>query len=138
MSTTGKLVLNNANIVLNGTDISSFCAAVTLNSSADAVETTAFGSTARTRVSGLIDNSVTFSIHNSYNTVDGIFFALVGSTAVTCVVRPNGTGAATTANPSYTFSVLVTEWTPVNGAVGELNTADVTFPISGAITKATA
>jgi hypothetical protein len=32
----------------------------------------------------------------------------------------------------------VTEWTPVNGAVGELNTADVTFPISGAITKALA
>jgi len=32
----------------------------------------------------------------------------------------------------------VTEWTPVNGAVGELATADVTFPISGAITKAVA
>lgn len=136
MSTTGKLVLKDANITFNGTDISSYCAAVTISTSADAVETTAFGSTARTRVSGLIDNSVTFSIHNSYNTIDGIFFPLVGSTAVTCVVKPNGTAAASTANPSYTFSVLVTEWQPVNGAVGELATADVTFPISGAITKA--
>ena len=130
-----KLVLTNANITFNGTDISGNVAAVTLSTTAAEVATTAFGSTAVTRVSGLIDNSVTFAIHNDYNAIDGIFFPLVGSTAVTCVVKPNGTAAGTT-NPSYTFSVLVTEWTPVNGAVGELNTADVTFPISGAITKA--
>ena len=132
-----KLVLTNANITFNGTDISSNVASVTLSTSAAEVATTAFGSTAITRVSGLIDNSVTFSIHNDYNAIDGLFFPLVGSTAVTCVVKPNGTTTGTT-NPSYTFSVLVTEWTPVNGAVGELNTADVTFPISGAITKALA
>ena len=130
-----KLVLTNANITFNGTDISSNVASVTLNTTAAEVATTAFGSTAVTRVAGLIDNSVTFSIHNDYNAIDGLFFPLVGSTAVTCIVKPNGT-AVSTANPSYTFSVLVTEWTPVNGAVGELNTADVTFPISGAITKA--
>ena len=132
-----KLVLTNANINFNGTDISANVASVTLSTSAAEVPTTAFGSTSITRVSGLIDNSVTFSIHNDYNAIDGLFFPLVGSTAVTCVVKPNGTTTGTT-NPSYTFSVLVTEWTPVNGAVGELNTADVTFPISGAITKALA
>jgi hypothetical protein len=45
---------------------------------------------------------------------------------------------ATTAadNPSYTFSALVSEWTPLNGAVGELATASVTWPISGEVTKA--
>ena len=133
-----KLVLKDASIVFNGTEIQSSVAAVTLSTTAAEVATTAFGSTAQTRVSGLIDNSVTFSIHNDYNAIDGLFFGLVGSTAVTCVVKPNGTAAASSANPSYTFSVLVTEWTPVNGAVGELATADVTFPISGAITKATA
>ena len=133
-----KLVLKDASIVFNGTEIQSNVASVTLTTTAAEVATTAFGSTAQTRVSGLIDNSVTFSIHNDYNAIDGLFFGLVGSTAVTCVVKPNGTGAVSSANPSYTFSVLVTEWTPVNGAVGELATADVTFPISGAITKATA
>jgi hypothetical protein len=133
-----KLVLKDANIVFNGTDISANCASITLSTTAAEVATTAFGSTAQTRVSGLIDNSVTLSIHNDYNAIDGLFFQLVGSTAVTMVVKPNGTAVASTANPSYTFSVLVTEWTPVNGAVGELATADVTFPISGAITKATA
>ena len=63
-------------------------------------------------------------------------YPLIGSTA-SIVIKPNGT-AVGTANPSYTATVLVTEWTPVNGAVGELNTADVTWPISGTITKATA
>lgn len=132
-----KLVLTNTAVTFNGTDISANVASITLSTSAAEVPTTAFGSTSITRVSGLIDNSVTFSIHNDYNAIDGIFFPLVGSTAVTCIVKPNGTAAASTTNPSYTFSVLVTEWTPVNGAVGDLATADVTFPISGAITKAT-
>jgi hypothetical protein len=132
-----KLVLKDANIVFNGTDVSANVASVSLSTTAAEVATTAFGSSAVTRVSGLVDNSVTFSIHNDYNAIDGIFFPLVGSTAVTCVIKPNGTAAASSANPSYTFSVLVTEWTPVNGAVGDLATADVTFPISGAITKST-
>ena len=44
----------------------------------------------------------------------------------------------TTANPAYSFSALVSEWTPLNGAVGELATASVTWPISGVITKTTA
>ena len=114
-----KLVLKDANIVFNGTDISANCASITLSTTAAEVATTAFGSTAQTRVSGLIDNSVTLSIHNDYNAIDGLFFQLVGSTAVTMVVKPNGTAVASTANPSYTFSVL-------------------TFPISGAITKAVA
>jgi len=133
-----KLVLKDANIVFNGTDISANVASCSLSTSAAEITTTAFGSSSVTRVSGLIDNSVTFSIHNDYNAIDGIFFPLVGSTAVTCVIKPNGTAVASATNPSYTFSVLVTEWTPVNGAVGELATADVTFPISGAITKGTA
>lgn len=133
-----KLVLTNANVTLNGTDVSSNVAAITLSTSAAEVPTTSFGSGgAVTRVAGLLDNSVTVSFHNDFSAIEGLVYPLVGSTAVTMVVKPNGT-AVSTANPSYTFSVLCTEWTPVNGAVGELNTADVTWPISGTITKATA
>ena len=132
-----KLVLTNASVVLNGTQIGDDVAAVTLSTSAAEVPTTSFGSGgAVTRVSGLIDNSVTLSIHNEYNSIDGLIFPLIGSTAVTMVVKAS-TAAVSTANPSYTFSVLATEWSCVNGAVGELNTADVTWPISGTITKAT-
>ena len=133
-----KLVLLNASVTLNGTNISDDVAAVTLSTSAAEVPTTSFGSGgAVTRVAGLIDNSVTLSLHNEYSSLEGLIYPLVGSTAVTIVIKAS-TAAVSTANPSFTASVLVTEWTPINGAVGELNTADVTWPISGTITKATA
>jgi hypothetical protein len=132
-----KLVLTNAAVSIAGTDVSSYVASVTLTSSAAEVETTAFGSTAVTRVGGLIDNSISLDFHQDTAVVEPVIYPLIGGTA-TVVVRPNGTGTASTANPSYTMSVLVTEWTPVNGAVGELNTASITWPVNGAITKAVA
>jgi len=134
-----KLVLLNANVTLNGTDITNNVAAVTLSTTAAEVPTTSFGSGgAVTRVSGLVDNSVTLSLHNDYNAIDGLIQPLIGSTAVTMVVKPAGTAAASATTPHYTFSVLCTEFSLVNGAVGELNTADVTWPISGTIAKAVA
>lgn len=132
-----KLVLTNAAVSIAGTDISSYVRQVTLTSSVNEVETTAFGSTAKTRVAGLIDNKVQLDIHADYSTISPIIDPLIGGTAVTMVVRPNGTGTASTANPSFTFSVLATETQYVNGAVGDLATISVTWPISGAITKAT-
>ena len=130
-----KIVLTNANVSLAGTDISSYVKQVTLTTSAAEVETTAFGNTAKTRVAGLLDNKVQLDIQQDYSAVEGLVYPLVGGTAVTLVVRPNGTGAASTANPQYSASVLVTEWMPVNGAVGDLATASITWPISGSITK---
>ena len=131
-----KLVLTNTVVTLNGTDITSSVAAVTLSTSAAEVPTTNFSSGgAVTRVAGLIDNSGTLSIPNDYNAIDGLILPLIGSTAVTMVVKPAGTASAGTASPHYTFSVLCTEYSPVNGAVGELNTADFTWPISGLIVK---
>lgn len=130
-----KLVLTDSKITINGTDVSTNIAAVTINVTAAEVETTAFGQGAVTRVGGLQDNSVTLSMHNDYSAIEGLVYPLIGSTAQ-IIVKPNGT-AVGTANPSYTMQALVTEWTPVNGAVGELNTADVTWPVSGTVTKAT-
>ena len=131
-----KLVLTNSNVVLGGTDISSYVASITLSISVNEVQTTAFGSGATTRVGGLQDNSVTLEMHQDYSAIEGLVYPLIGSTT-SLIIKPNGT-AVGTANPSYTMTPLVTEWTPVNGAVGELATASITWPISGTVTKATA
>jgi hypothetical protein len=132
-----RLVLTNASVVFGSTDLSSYISSITLNSTFDIVETTAFGNTAKTRVAGLADNSVTFEFHQDYATsaVEQTIYPLLG-TAVSVVAKPVA-GTTTTVNPQYTFSALVSEWTPLNGSVGELATASVTWPISGAITKAT-
>jgi hypothetical protein len=52
------------------------------------------------------------------------------------VIKPVA-GTTTTSNPQFAFNALVSEWQPLSGAVGELATASVTWPISGAITKTT-
>lgn len=132
-----RIVLTNASVVFGSTDLSDHIASVTLNSTFDIVETTAFGNTAKTRVAGLADNSVTLEFHQDYATssVEQTIYPLLG-TAVSVVAKPVA-GTTTTVNPQYTFSALVSEWTPLNGSVGELATASVTWPISGAITKAT-
>jgi hypothetical protein len=132
-----RIVLTNAYVVFGTTDLSDHIASVTLNSTFDIVETTAFGNTAKTRVAGLADNSVSFEFHQDYATssVEQTIYPLLG-TAVTVSVKPVNT-TTSTVNPAYGFSALVSEWTPLNGSVGELATASVTWPISGAITKTT-
>lgn len=132
-----RLVLTNAFISVGGVDLSDLVASVTLNSTFDVVETTAFSSTAaKTRVAGLADNSISLEFHQDYATseVEQTIYPLLG-TAAAVIVKPNGstTGAL---NPSYTCSAVISEWTPLNGTVGELATASVTWPVTGAITKA--
>jgi hypothetical protein len=68
--------------------------------------------------------------------VEATIYPLLG-TATTIIVCPTS-AVASASNPTYTFSAIVTEWTPLSGAIGELATASVTWPITGAITKAVA
>lgn len=136
-----RIVLTDAKVTINGVNLSDHIASITLNESADVVETTAFSSTAaKTRVAGLRDNSVTLEFHQDFaaNNVEATIngtSSLVG-TVTTIVVQPTSASVSAT-NPSYTFSALVSEWQSLSGSVGELSTASVTWPISGAITKAT-
>lgn len=131
-----KLVLTNAVVTLNSTDISANVKSITLQSTVAEIATTAFGSSAVTRTGGLTDNSVKMSLINDYSAIEGLIYPLIGGTA-TLVIKPNGSAASTT-NPSYTCAPVIVDWSPVNGAVGDLNVSDVTWPISGAIVKAVA
>jgi hypothetical protein len=53
-----KLVLTNAFVSIASVDLSSSISSVSLNTTFDIVETTAFGDTAKKRVASLADNSV--------------------------------------------------------------------------------
>ena len=133
-----RIVLTNAYVLFGSTDLSDHISSISLSSTYDIVETTAFGQTSKTRVAGLADNSVTLEFHQDYATsnVEATIFPLIGTTTTVVVIPVDTTVSAT--NPSYTFTALVAEWQPLSGAVGELATASVTWPISGAITKAVA
>ena len=137
-----RLVLTNAYVLYASNDISQYVTSVSLSTSVDVIETTGLGSSARTRVGGLFDNSVVLEFNQDFadnaleELINGTSLATstVG-TAVAMEIRPVN-GAVSASNPKYTFNALIAEWQPLSAAVGELVTASVTWPISGAITKA--
>jgi len=132
-----RIVLTNASVTFASTDVSSYVSSITLSTSLDVVDTTSFGNTARTRVAGLADNQVTVEFFQDFGSglLESIIYPTIGTSAA-MVIKPVA-GSTTATNPSYSFNALVSEWQPLSGAVGELTTASVTWPISGAITKAT-
>lgn len=133
-------VLTDVSVIINNKDLSDHIASVELSQNIDDIETTAFGDGGRTRVGGLEDSSVTLSFHQDYAalSVDATIAPLVGGTAPVLIVPKGTAGTVSATNPVYSFTVLVTEWQPLSGAVGDLNTADVTWPVSGRITRGTA
>jgi hypothetical protein len=133
-----KQVLTNVAVTFGtaNTDISGYVTSITLSTTAAEVMTSAMGSSAMTRIQGMIDSSVTLELIQDYPTIEKLFWdAFTAGTSVPMTVKPNGTAAASSTSPQYAFSVLPTSWTPVNGAIGDLATASITYPISGAITK---
>mgnify|MGYP006901774042 FL=1 len=133
-----KFAATDYKISIDGTDFSTSLAAVTLDISVDDLETTPFGAGARTRIGGLQDASVQFDFHQDFaaDSIDDTLFPLLG-TAVEIIIFPTS-AVVGVANPSYTFDALVTEYQPFASSVGDLATLSVTWPVSGAITRATA
>ena len=134
-----RIVLTDVGVIINSVDLSDHVASVTINQNVDAVETTAFGDNGRTRVGGLEDSSITLDFHQDFaaGEVDATIAPLVG-TVTTFDIGPLGTAVAASGTaPRYTGTVLLTEWTPLNGAVGDLSTASVTWPVSGVVARGT-
>jgi hypothetical protein len=137
-----RLVLTNAYVVFASNDISQYVTSVSLSTSVDVIETTGLGSSARTRVGGLFDNSITLEFNQDFadnaleELINGTSLATttVGTT-VAMEIRPVNT-TVSASNPKYTFNALISEWQPLSGAVGELVSVSASWPISGVITKA--
>lgn len=135
-----KQIISNPVIVLAGGTVSSSARQATISVEADDVETTNFGGAGwRERIGGLKGGTVDIEWLQDYASggIDSVAYALVGSTA-SMEIRPAGTAAAGTSSPAYQFSVLVTGWNPIDSAVGDLATVSVSWPITGAVTRATA
>jgi predicted secreted protein len=134
-----KIVIQNPVVTLNGGTVSANVAQCTIALEADDVETTNFaGGGWRERIGGLKAGTVSLDFHQDYaaSSIDATVFALLGGTAAV-TVRPGGTAAAGSANPEYSFIALVTEYNPIDSAVGDLATFSVSWPITGAVTRGT-
>lgn len=125
-------------ITVGTANLSTSVNSVTLDITADEVETTAFGSSYRTRIGGLKDATVSLDFMQDFGAgaVDALLFPLLGSTVAIKIAPTSGTVTAT--NPQYEFNALVTQYSPYAGAVGDLATLSVSWPVDGTVTRATA
>lgn len=133
-----KFAATDYAITINGSDFSSSLNSVELAQEADDLETTAFGSTWRTRIGGLKQASLTLNFMQDFaaGSVDATLNPLLGSIA-TVVIKPTSSSVGT-ANPSYTMTALVTQYSPFASSVGDVATLSVTWPVSGSVVRATA
>lgn len=130
-----KLVLTNPRITLDGFDVSDHCTSVSFGTVYDLVEVTQMGDIAKKMVAGLEENTLSLELQQDFGAaqLESVIYPNRGL-RVNCTVRPVN-AAVSAVNPQYSFQVLISEWTPLSGSVGELATVTVDWPIYGEITK---
>lgn len=118
-------------------DVSDQCSNVTLTVGNEPLESTAFTSSGspagRTYVAGLQQVEVSMTMYLAYGSTaapdtetETVLAACVGKSS-TLVISPSGT-TESAANPEYTITgAFLESFTPINSAIGELATVEVTF-----------
>lgn len=118
-------------------DVSDQCSNVTLTVGNEPLESTAFTSsgspTGRSYVAGLQSVEVSLTMYLAYGSTvapdtetEAVLAACVGKSS-TLVISPSGT-TESASNPEYTITGAYLEsFTPINSAIGELATVEVTF-----------
>lgn len=124
-------------IILNGVTMSAMARSLTLHTTAAELENTAFGATYRSRIGGLKDGQIDIEWNQDFAAAqtDALIFPLLG-TVVTFEVRPTSAARSAT-NPAYTGSVLISDYAPLDGKVGDLAVNKSTWKTTGTISRQT-
>jgi hypothetical protein len=132
----GVKLATNAAPTTPSIDISSYVTNAVINQIVDELEVTAMGDSAHKFVAGL--QSATFSVDfiNDWaaSQVNETLSAAFGKTLAVSVITVKGTAVSAT-NPTYQFSILVNNLTPIGqGGVSEIATSSLSFTVNSAVT----
>jgi hypothetical protein len=129
-------VFTDAYLSVGGVLLSDHVRSVTINASADVVESTAMGATYKARLPGLKDFSLSVEFNNDYATssVEPTVYGFFG-TSQAFEFRPTSAAVSAT-NPKYTGSAIVSK-VPIGGKIGDLASLSVDWPGNGALARAT-
>ncbi len=134
-----KRVLLAEYVSINAVDISAYLTKGELGMESDAQETTNFGSQGwKEFLGGLKSGELGLDYLNDVAAaaLDSLMWPLLG-TVVAFEIRADN-AAVGASNPKYTGSILVKEWKPIGGGIGDVNGADVSYMTSGIVTRAVA
>lgn len=129
--------LTTTQLTLNSVDLTDHVKSVTLTVDAAQLDSTAMGSEWTEVIGGLKSGTLAVTFNDDYDTssVDASIWGALG-TVVTFSTRATSAAVGTT-NPSYSGSVLISQWI-AGGQVGDLASKQVSWPVSGTVTRATA
>lgn len=120
------------------TDISAYAEDISFSQSLETAETTTFGSSAKSYLTGLSD--ATISVSGKFDaTLDATINALQGAlsagttASVSWAYRANN-GAVATSNPEYQGEALITSY-EVSASVGDVITFSLELQVTGAIVR---
>ena len=132
----GVKLATNAAPTTPSVDISSLVTSAVINQIVDELEVTAMGDSAHKFVAGLQSGTFTIDFINDWanTTVMQTLNEAFGKTLAVSVITVKGT-TVSAANPSYQFSILVNNLTPIGTAgVAEVATSSITFTLNSALT----
>ena len=132
----GVKLATNAAPTVPSVDISSLVTSAVINQIVDELEVTAMGDSAHKFVAGLQSGTFTIDFINDWanTTVMQTLNEAFGKTLAVSVITVKGT-TVSAANPSYQFSILVNNLTPIGTAgVAEVATSSITFTLNSALT----
>jgi hypothetical protein len=119
-------------------DFTDHVTSFSLNQMSDQIEVTAMGDTAHKFVTGLSADTITVSLLN--DTAAGSILATLQAaygTTVAFKAIQDYTAAISATNVLYSGTILVDNFTPINGAVADEGTIDITFTCNSKTAVAT-
>lgn len=134
----GKKVLLDAQLDIAGTDVTQWCAKMELNDEFEDKDSTTFASGGAKEVLGGLESGevgITFKQDYTAAALDAIMWPL-RRTVVTWKARAD-LDPVSASNPQYSGSILINKWVPIAGSVGDVAEVDVSFPLSGPMTRVT-
>jgi len=132
------ITLNNkVGVKINNVDLSDHVTSVTLNQSFAELPVTAMGDLSEKFVKGLETATLTVSFLNDQASASVLATLSdnFGTTVAWKLLQDKDAAVAAT-NKLFTGDLLVNNLTPINGAVGDMSTQDITFTVNSVVTVA--
>jgi len=134
-----EFILSDAEFTFNTVDLSDHVKTVTFNLTSDAPDVTAMGDDWRDFLAGLRSFQITLDFYQDFaaGEVDATFWAaFIGTNKTAFTLKPTSNATSGT-NPVFSGNVIITNYDPITGTVGDAAMAPVTLQGAGALTRAT-
>lgn len=129
-----KSILREAQVKVNGVDLTNHVQKATITKKAEEQDVTAMGAKSKETLLGISDDqiAVTFFQDHAEGSVNRTLAPLQGSNSPFKIEVTHASGLVSKTNPKWVINeAILPEFTPLDGTVGSAETTDVTFKPAG-------